>query len=225
MPATDFLASDTLLVLDLLQQAWVGQWRGDAFRMRLFAPFYQGDEPRLAILGEAGACAELFPPGGGTGRDADTRDILSEVRVSLLGSIQQKQPGTLVAEIETQGTLHRLAYEADGAGEGAEVLRRQPDPSKSRRYGAAEVDFANIEDTLTDPLREDYGFELPATGAELHEVTGWHLGQGQRWHETATIPSRFRSCTVGIASNRGRLAVRQLALTAPGLPTGRGSTL
>jgi hypothetical protein len=223
--AADFLASDTLLVLDLLQQAWCGPWRSDAFRLREFAPFYQGDEPRVAILGHEGDCCELFPPAGGTGRDAGARAILSEVRVSLLGSIQQKQPGTVVAEIETLGTRHRLAYEADGVGEGAEVLRREPDNAANRGFGAAAVDFTNAGDSLLEPLREDYSFDLPAAGADMHSVTGWQLGQAQRSHETATVPSRFRSCTLGVGSNQGRLAVRQIALVAPGLPTGRGSAL
>lgn len=223
--AADFLPSDTLLVLDLLQQAWVGQWRSDAFRMRHFAPFYQGDEPRLAILGSEGDTCELFPPGGGTGVDAGTREILSEVQVSLLGSIQQKQAGTLVAELETLGTLHRVAYQADGVGEGAEALRRQPDPTTSRRFGAPPVDLTNAADALGDPYREDYTFLLPAAGADMHSETGWVLGQAQRWHETASIPQRFRSCTLGVASNQGRLAVRQLAVLAPALPPGRGSEL
>lgn len=225
MPAADFLPSDTLLVLDLLQQAWVGQWRGDAFRLRYFAPFYQGDEPRMAILGHDGEACELFPPGGGTGVDAGTRDILSEVQVGLLGSIQQKQPGTIVAEIETLGTLHRLAYQADGAGEGAEVLRREPDPAASARFGAPAVDLTNASDTLGDPFREDYTFLLPTAGTDMHAETGWVLGQGQRSHPTASLPQRFRSCTIGVAANKGRLAVRQIAVLAPGLPPGRGSAL
>lgn len=225
MPATDFQPSDTLLVLDLLQQAWVGQWRSDAFRMRMFAPFYQGDEPRMAILGAEGEACELFPPGGGRGVDAHGRAILSEVQVALLGSIQQKQPGQIVAEIDTLGTLHRLAYQADGAGEGAEVLRRQPSNTTSRRFGAPAVDLENTADTLGDPFREDYSFDLPAAGADMHEATGWVFGQAQRWHETATVPARFRSCTLGVAANQGRLAVRQIALLAPGLPPGRGSAL
>ena len=225
MPAAEFQPSDTLLVLDLLQQAWVGQWRSDAFRMRHFVPFYQGDEPRCAILGHDGEACELFPPGGGSGRDAGGRAILSEVQVALLGSIQQKQPGTVVAEIETLGTRHRVAYQADGVGEGAEVLRRVPSHTTSRRFGAAAVDLTNEADTLGDPLREDYSFEIAEAGTDLHEATGWVLGQGQRWHETASVPSRFRSCTIGVASNQGRLAVRQIALVAPGLPIGRGTAL
>lgn len=224
-PATDFLPSDTLLVLDLLQQAWVGQWRSDAFRLRMFAPFYQGDEPRVAILGAEGEACELFPPGGGTGVDAGGRSILSEVQVALLGSLQQKQPGQIVAELETLGTLHRLAYQADGVGEGAEVLRREPSPTTSRRFGAPAVDLTNDADALGDPFREDYTFLLPAAGADMHSQTGWALGQAQRWHETATVPARFRSCTIGVAANQGRLAVRQLALIAPGLPPGRGPAL
>ena len=223
--AAEFAASDTLLVLDLLHEAWVGQWRSDSFRLRAFAPFYQGDEPRVAILGHEGEACELFPPAGGSGRDASGRAILSEVRCSLLGSIQQKQPGTLVAEIETLGTRHRIAYEADGVREGSEVARRVPDNTRRRTFAAEPVDFANSTDSLLDPYREDYSFDLPATGADLHPVTGWILGAGQRWHETATIPSRFRSVAVGVASNQGRLAVRQLAVIAPGLPTGKGPIL
>lgn len=220
--AAEFLPSDTLLVLDLLQQAWCGPWRSDAFMLRQFAPFYQGDEQRAAILGHEGEAYELFPPSGGSGRDAGTRPILSEVRVCLLGSVQQKQPGMLVAEVETLDTLHRVAYEADGVHEGGEVARREPDNTLRRTFGAAAVDFANAADDLQDPYREDYSFDLPAAGADMHETTGWQLGAGQRWHETASIPCRFRSVAVGVASNRGRLAVRQLAVVAPGLPTGRG---
>lgn len=217
--ANYFQPNDTLLVLDLLTGAWLGVWKADAFRMRYFLPFYDGTDPRLAILGAAGDCFAMFGP---TPRSSDAGEpIVAEARAAVRVDLQQSQSATLVAEIDNAGGRYQLAVEADGVGEVNFLRSKRPDPADSLKYGGT-VDFENDGDTLMDPYRADYQFQMPTSGAYLYE-DGWVLGARQRHAETVRLPRRGRSFTISCASTGGRTAFRALAIQANTRPLGRGT--
>lgn len=222
MPATqtDFVPGDTLLVLDLLTGAWVGQWRSRQFRQRYFAPFYDGDEPRIACLGAEGGVAAMFPPGGAP--DDAGVPIVMEARAVVSNDLRQSRASELTAEMESIGARYRVSYSADGVGEKGTLRDRQPDAEASRKFGGS-VDLSNAADTLSDPYREDYSMIIPEMGAWLHEDTGWTLGARQRVHESVRIPRRSRATTIAVTGDKGRVAVRALAVGTRPAELGRGS--
>lgn len=217
--ADDFQANDTLLVLDLLTGAWLGVWKGDNFRMRHFLPFYDGTDPRMAILGADGDCWEMFGP---TPRSSDDGEpIVMEARTSVRVDLSQSHSATLVAEIDDAGGRYQLACEADGMGEVNFLRGKRPDPADSLKYGGT-VDFENDGDTLADPYRADYELQIPEEGTWLYE-SGWTLGARQRYSEAIRMPRWGRSFSISCASKGGRVAFRALAIQANTRPLGRGT--
>lgn len=217
--ADDFVPNDTLLVLDLLTGAWLGIWKSDTFRLRRFMPYYDGTDPRVAILAADGEAYGMFPPGAPVTDDGT--DIVSEARVSVRAGMEQSRSATLIAEVENIGGRYRLDSEADGVGETNTLRDRTPDPEASLKFGGT-VDLTNANGDLWDPYREDYSFILSADGVKL-PATGWQLGQRQRWTETVRIPKRGRAFTISCASQGGRVAFRSLAVQGVYNPVGRGT--
>lgn len=218
-PADSFIPNDTLIVLDLLTGAWLGIWKSHAFRLREFMPYYEGDDPRMAILAADGAAYGMFAPAPGD--DDAGAAINTEARAAVRVDLRQSKSSTLIAEVENLGGRYRLAYEADGVGETGTLRDQTPDPAESLRFGGT-VDFENDGDTLAGPYRADYSFEIPAVGTWLY-VGGWELGARQRFAETVRVPRRGRAFTVGCASHGGRVAFRSLAIQTNTRPLGRGT--
>lgn len=216
---TDFVPNDTLLVFDLMTQAWLGQWKSAKFRLRRFMPYYEGTDPRVAILAADGNAYGMFPPADPSTDDGDA--ITAEVQTAVRVDLRQSRSATLVAEVEHCGGRYRLDSGADGVGETSALRDRIPDPEAMLKFGAT-VDLTNANETIGDPYREDYSFIIPEEGTYI-TAAGWTLGARQRRTETVRIPRRGRAFTIACAAQGGRVGFRSLAIVTANKPMGRGS--
>jgi hypothetical protein len=216
---TDFVAGDSVLVLDLLTGAWLGIWRGETFKLRMFANYYDGDDPGVVMLGEDGDVYKLCPPA--PAEDDDGTPIITEIRAAVRNDLRQSGSSTLLVETECIGGRYRLSYAADGIGEDGILRDRSPDTTVSKRFGTT-VDLENVGDTLLDPYREDYSLKIPESGTRLY-TAGWRLGSRQRHSEVVRIPRKLRSVVIGCAGYGGRVGFRSLAVQTNSRPLGRGT--